>query len=105
MTVMKEDLEKILESYPQEAKFLRAIGRQRLLTTKPEDLEDYEQDVFEVGNGENIQMKQFQEESGAKMSSQTINYLAKQARPIERKNTLLKSDLTPVEEHEEFTDS
>jgi hypothetical protein len=27
MTVMKEDLEKILESFPQEAKFLRAIGR------------------------------------------------------------------------------
>lgn len=54
MTVSKEDLEKILQSYPSEAKFLRAIGRQRLLTTKPEDLEDFEHDVFEMGDGENI---------------------------------------------------
>jgi hypothetical protein len=27
MTISKEDLEKIFESYPNEAKFLRAIGR------------------------------------------------------------------------------
>jgi hypothetical protein len=33
---------------------LRAVGRQRLLTTKPEDLDGYEENVFEAGNGEKV---------------------------------------------------
>lgn len=56
MTITKEELETIFESYPQQAKFLRAVGRQRLLTTKPEDLEGFSENIFEAGNGENIQV-------------------------------------------------
>lgn len=53
MTLTKFEMEKIFISFPQQGKFLRAIGRQRLLTTKPEDLTDCEENVFEVADGEN----------------------------------------------------
>jgi len=54
MTINKEELETIFENYPQQGKFLRAIGRQRLLTTTPEDLNGYEENIFEVEDGETV---------------------------------------------------
>jgi hypothetical protein len=35
MVVKREELEEILNDYPYIGKFLRAVGRQRLITTKP----------------------------------------------------------------------
>jgi len=35
--------------------------RQRLLTTKPEDLNDFEENIFEVGDGENIFVDAFED--------------------------------------------
>jgi hypothetical protein len=77
MTITKEELETIFETFPQQAKFLRAVGRQRLLTTKPEDLDDYEENMFEAGNGENVRVADFVEDQKGQMASQTISYLAK----------------------------
>lgn len=54
MTIQKEDLESILETYPTQGKFLRAVGRQRLLTTNPADLQGYDENLFEVDDGENV---------------------------------------------------
>jgi hypothetical protein len=39
--------------------------------------------VFEVANGENIQMKDF-EDKGDKLSNDTINFLAKSARGADK---------------------
>lgn len=38
LTITKRNLITILESYPKQLKFLKAVARQRLETTKPEDL-------------------------------------------------------------------
>jgi hypothetical protein len=54
-----------------------------LLTTNPQDLEEYEEDIFEVGNGENIKMRDI-EEKGEELSKSTINFLAKQASLVDR---------------------
>mmetsp|Transcript_2189 Transcript_2189/g.3270 ORF Transcript_2189/g.3270 Transcript_2189/m.3270 type:complete len:125 (-) Transcript_2189:7433-7807(-) len=54
MTITKEEIEKIFEAFPSQGKFLRAIGRQRLQTTKPQDLDDTDENVFEAGEGENF---------------------------------------------------
>lgn len=76
MTITKEEIETIFESYPQQAKFLRAVGRQRLLTTKPEDLQGFDENLFEDGTGDNIKVQDLEDEKG-ELNKQTLNYLAK----------------------------
>ena len=39
-TIEKFDLIRILENYPAQAKYLRAVGRQRLQTTSMDDFEE-----------------------------------------------------------------
>ena len=57
-TVSGDDLTKILESFPEQLKFLRALARQRLETTHPEDLmaskedEEEEEDLMIETDGE-----------------------------------------------------
>jgi hypothetical protein len=63
MTITKDELETIFENYPQQGKFLRAIGRQRLLTTKAEDLVDFEENIFEVEDGETVFVDNIQEKA------------------------------------------
>ena len=41
-SIKKHQLLKVLEKFPNQAKFVRAVGRQRILTTHPEDLSDSE---------------------------------------------------------------
>lgn len=57
-------MENIFDHYPQQGKFLRAIGRQRLLTTDPEDLIDFEENVFEIDDGENVLVEDFEDKKG-----------------------------------------
>jgi hypothetical protein len=76
MTIKKEQLESIFESYPQQGKFLRAIGRQRLLTTTPEDLNGYEENIFDIEDGHNAYVDHFEDETGA-WSQDAMKSLAK----------------------------
>lgn len=73
MTITKEELETIFENYPQQGKFLRAIGRQRLLTTKPEDLIDFEENIFEVEDGETVFVDNIQEKAEDMNKSTILN--------------------------------
>jgi hypothetical protein len=59
-----------------------------------------EEDVFEVANGENIQMKDF-EDKGEKLSNQTINFLAKSARTADKQNNPIVQELNHVDEEED----
>ena len=74
MTIKKEELENIFANYPQQGKFLRAIGRQRLLTTKPEDLNDFEENIFEVGDGENIFVDDLGDQKGSISNQEEAAY-------------------------------
>ena len=38
-SIKKEPLQAILEEYPKQKKYLKAVGRQRLQTTKPDEIE------------------------------------------------------------------
>jgi hypothetical protein len=64
---------------------LRAVGRQRLLTTKPEDLDGYEENVFEAGNGEKVRVEEI---DGQKIqtSMQMNIYLTKSLLAKEKPN-------------------
>jgi len=42
LTVTKEDLLRLLESYPVTLRYLESVGKQRLKTTHPEDLANSE---------------------------------------------------------------
>lgn len=89
MTIKKEELESIFELYPQQGKFLRAIARQRMLTTNPEDLLDFEENMFEVQDGENVFVENFEDQEGT-LSSKTINFLAeKNQNGLERSKTMV----------------
>ena len=76
MTIQKDQLGQIFESYPDQGKFLRAVGRQRLLTTTPEDLKGYEENLFDIEDGHNAYLEDFDDESGA-ASKGPIESLAK----------------------------
>lgn len=65
MTIKKEQLEHIFETYPQQGKFLRAVGRQRLLTTTPEDLAAYEANLFDIEEGHTAYLDDLEDEGGA----------------------------------------
>jgi hypothetical protein len=98
MTIQKEELEAILDNYPQQAKFLRAIGRQRLQTTKPEDLNTLHENIFEVEDGQNVFVNKNQiENASGDLSKGTIDFLANSLRK--------KSSIQTVTEVAEEDDS
>ena len=74
--ISKEDLFKMLETFPMQAKFLRAVGRQRLQTTTTQDVkgaDSSEMDKFEKKEFENALMNSARSMSRAsemKLSSQ-----------------------------------
>lgn len=78
MTIKKEQLEHIFETYPQQGKFLRAVGRQRLLTTTPEDLAAYEANLFDIEEGHTAYLDDFEDDGGAG-SSDALYQLGKLA--------------------------
>lgn len=76
MTIKKEQIEHIFEQYPEQGKFLRAVGRQRLQTTTPEDLIGYEENLFDIEDGHNAYLEDFDDETGM-ASKNAIDSLAK----------------------------
>ena len=72
-TIAKPELLKMLETFPRQAKFLRAVGRQRLQTTKVEDLRGTDPSEME---------KFIQSELNEEVNNNTSNILNKSSTTV-----------------------
>ena len=61
-----------------------------MLTTDPKDLVDFEENVFEIDDGENVLVENFEDKKGT-ISNQTINFLESRntSNMLKRKQTVL----------------